>query len=65
VIAGGYRILAITTPLEEAANLVIATDRPTLDPLGSGWEVEIIPTTDISILYNVHAIRFDNPPLRS
>jgi len=64
VIAGGYRILAITAPLEEATNLVVATDRPILDPLGSGWEVEIIPTTDVSILYNVHAIRFDNPPLR-
>ena len=64
VIAGGYRILAITAPLEEATNLVVATDRPILDPLGSGWEVEIIPTTDVSILYNVHTIRFDNPPLR-
>ena len=64
VIAGGYRILVITAPLEEATNLVVATDRPILDPLGSGWEVEIIPTTDVSILYNVHAIRFDNPPLR-
>ena len=51
VIAGGYRILAITAPLEEATNLVVATDRPILDPLGSGWEVEIIPTTDVSILY--------------
>jgi hypothetical protein len=64
VIVVCYRILAITTPLEEAANLVVATDRPILDPLGSGWEVEIIPTTDVSILYNVNAIRFDNPPLR-
>jgi len=36
VIAVCYRILAITAPLEEAANLVVATDRPILDPLGSG-----------------------------
>ena len=28
VIAGGYRILVITAPLEEATNLVVATDRP-------------------------------------
>jgi hypothetical protein len=61
---GGYRMLAITAPLKEAANLVIATDKLILDPLGSGWEVEIIPTTDVSILYNVHAICFDNPSLR-
>ena len=63
MIAGGYRILAITAPLEEATNLVVATDRPILDPLGSGWEVEIIPTTDVSILYNVHAICFDTLPV--
>ena len=56
-------MLAITAPLEEATNLVVATDRPILDPLGSGLEVEIIPTTDVSILYNVHAICFDNPPV--
>ena len=50
VIAGGYRMLAITAPLEEGANLVVATDRPILDPLGSRWEVEIIPTINVSIL---------------
>ena len=63
VITGGYRMLAITAPLEEGANLVVATDRPMLDPLGSGLEVEIIRITDVSILYNVHAICFDNPPV--
>ena len=63
VIAGGYRMLAITAPLEEGANLVVATDRPILDPHGSGLEVEIIRITDVSILYNVHAICFDNSPV--
>jgi len=29
-------MLAITTPLEEATNLVVATDRPILDPIGYG-----------------------------
>jgi hypothetical protein len=69
VINGGYRMLAISGPLEEAADLVVATDRPILDPFGAGWEVEIIvtsddPTSDALIFYNVHAICFDNPPLR-
>ena len=56
-------MLAITSPLEEGANLWIATDRPILDPLGSGLEFEIIRITDVSILYNVHAICFYNPPV--
>ena len=56
-------MLVITAPLEEATNLVVATDRPILDPLGSGLEVEIIRITDVSILYNVHAICFYNPPV--
>jgi hypothetical protein len=66
VISGGYRMLAITGPIEEAANLVVATDRQIFDqePLGEGWEVEIIPTTNVSIFYNVNAVCFDNPPLR-
>ena len=66
VISGGYRMLAITGPIEEAANLVVATDRQIFDqdPFGIGWEVEIIPTTNVSIFYNVNAMCFDNPPLR-
>jgi hypothetical protein len=44
-------MLVITAPLEEATNLVVATDRPILDPLGSRWEVEIIPTINVNILY--------------
>ena len=66
VISGGYRMVAITGPIEEAANLVVATDRQIFDqePLGEGWEVEIIPTTNVSIFYNVNAVCFDNPPLR-
>jgi hypothetical protein len=44
-------MLAITGPLKEAANLVVATDIQILDPLCSSWEDEIIPTINESILY--------------
>jgi len=46
--------------------LIKVLNKPILSPLASGLEVLlIIPIgSGLTIIYNIHAICFDNPPLR-
>ena len=41
-------------------------DRPIFSPLGSGWEVQFITSFSQPgvVVWETHAICFDNPPLR-
>ncbi|MGI0052181.1 MAG: hypothetical protein ACRD8K_10630 [Nitrososphaeraceae archaeon] len=46
--------------------LIKVFNRPILSPLASGLEVLLITPigSGVIIIYNIHAICFDNPPLR-
>ncbi len=61
VIDGGYQVIGAsgTDPWE-------AIERPIISPLGSGFEVTLLPSiiNPGTVIYVVQAICFDNPPLR-
>ena len=62
VVTGGFIITGFSGSAERIFEL---TNRPILIPYASGWEV-LLETNELGgdVNYNVHAICFDNPPLR-
>ena len=63
-ISGGISLISSTDGFPPFEFL----NRPIIIPSGSGWEALLTPVTNIGdafVFYVVHALCFDNPPLRS
>ena len=64
VISGGVAVNEVAGGLE-LANIFESFNRPIPVPFGTGWEVQLFPTTEFgAVTYTVYASCFDNPPLQ-